>query len=51
MGNQLKRIRFSPEGQIFYVVEETENTVVYRNWYTRNPRNFGKVNKKYVTFI
>lgn len=51
MENQIKRIRFNKDGQIFYVVEETENAVVYRKWFSKNPRNFGRVNKKYVEFV
>lgn len=46
-----KRIQFKEGGQIYIVVEETENMVVYRKHFSKNPRNFGRVNKKYVQFI
>lgn len=46
-----KRIRFTEGGQVYLVVEETDTTVTYRKHFTKNPKNFTTINKKYVTFI
>lgn len=46
-----KRIRFTDDGQVYMVVSETETTVTYRKHFSKNPRNFTTVNKKYVKFI
>lgn len=46
-----KRIRFNEDSQVLIVVSETETTVTYRKHFSKNPRNFVTVNKKYVQFI
>ena len=46
-----KRIQFKEGGQIYIVVSETDTTVTYRKHFSKNPRNFTTVNKKYVQFI
>jgi hypothetical protein len=46
-----KRIKLFDEGNVYIVVEETETTVTYRKHFTKNPRNFVTINKKYVKFI
>lgn len=47
----MKYIRFKEDGRLLVVVEETETTVTYRLPWSKNPRDFIMVNKKYVEFV
>ena len=46
-----KRVQLFEGSHVYIVVEETETTVTYRKHFSKNPKNFVTINKKYVKFI